>query len=134
MMLVSELMTPQPKTLDVTGTVREAVALLADLDVRHLPIMEGQDLVGIVSDRDLRELLGPESDDPEQRARRLDAPVTSAMSSDVLFVGPEDDIGDVIDLMIENRLGAVPVLTEDPRELVGMVSYVDILREAKGVL
>lgn len=133
-MLVNELMTPNPRSLDVTGTVREAVTILADLDIRHLPIMEGSDLVGIVSDRDLRQLLGPESDDPEVRSRRLDAPVSSAMSGDVISVSPEDEIGDVIDLMIENRLGGVPVVTEDPPELVGMVSYVDILREAKAVL
>lgn len=133
-MLVNELMTPNPRSLDVTGTVRDAVTILADLDIRHLPIMEGSDLVGIVSDRDLRQLLGPESDDPEVRSRRLDAPVSSAMSGDVISVSPEDEIGDVIDLMIENRLGGVPVVTEDPPQLVGIVSYVDILREAKAVL
>jgi acetoin utilization protein AcuB len=133
-MLVNELMTPNPKTLDVSVTVRDAVALLAELDIRHVPIMEGGDLVGIVSDRDLRELLGPESDDPDERARRLDAPVSTAMSGDVLSVDAEDDIAEVIDLMIENRLGGVPVTTQDPPALVGMVSYVDILREAKSVL
>ncbi len=133
-MLVQDLMTRHPKTLDVTGTVRDAVALLSELDVRHLPVMEGSDLIGIVSDRDLRELLGPESDDPDERARRLDARVTTAMSSNVISAEPEDELADVIDLMIENRLGAVPIVQQDPPALVGMVSYVDILREAKEAL
>ncbi len=126
-MRVNELMTKNPATLEVDATVRDAVRILAELDVRHLPIMEDKALVGIVSDRDLREMLGIESG--ETRRAKLDTAVSEIMSADVQIVGPEDEVGDVIDLMIEQKLGAVPVV--DRGSLVGVVSYVDILREAR---
>jgi acetoin utilization protein AcuB len=121
-------MTPNPRSLQVKDTVRDAAQLISELDVRHVPILEGDTLVGIVSDRDLRETLG--LDDPDERRKRLDLSVTAVMSSDVISVGPEDEVSDVIDLMIENKLGLVPV-TEDETGLVGVVSYVDVLREAR---
>lgn len=133
-MLVHEVMTPDPHTVEVTATVRDAAALLTELDVRHLPVMESGNLVGILSDRDVRSLLGPDLEDPDLRAQRLDSAVSELMSSDVISVGPEDDLGEAIDLMIENRLGSLPVVNEDPDQLVGVVSYVDILRAARGVL
>lgn len=133
-MQVSELMTPNPKTLDVTATVRDAIVLLNDLDVRHLPVMDGSDLVGIISDRDVKAALGADGQDAEALANELDASVGHLMSADVLTVGPEDDVGEAIDLMLENRLGSLPVVTDDPQELVGIVSYVDILRAARSLL
>jgi acetoin utilization protein AcuB len=123
-------MTENPHTLPVTGTVREASDLLAELDVRHLPIMEGSSLVGILSDRDLRETLG--IDDPDERQSRLDQQVTTVMSADVISVDPEAELSEVIDLMIEQKLGAIPVVDEGT--VVGVVSYIDILREARSSL
>jgi acetoin utilization protein AcuB len=49
------------------------------------------------------------------------------MSSDVVTVDPEDDVHDVIDRMLENKIGAVPVVDAD-QTLVGIISYVDVLR------
>jgi CBS domain-containing protein len=56
------------------------------------------------------------------------------MSSEVIAVGPEADIGEVIDLLIEHRIGAVPVVQEETREVLGIISYVDVLRALSGVL
>jgi acetoin utilization protein AcuB len=50
------------------------------------------------------------------------------MSADVLTVGLETDVDEVIDLLTENRVGAVPVVDSDGK-LAGMVSYVDVLRQ-----
>ncbi len=133
-MKVSELMTPEPKTLDVTATVRDAILLLNELDVRHLPVMDGGDLVGIVSDRDVKAALGVDAQDAEAMANELEAAVAHLMSSDVITAGPEDEVGEAIDLMLEHRMGSVPVVTDDPKELVGILSYVDVLRAARNVL
>jgi acetoin utilization protein AcuB len=133
-MQVSELMTPSPRTLDVTATVRDAVVLMNELDVRHLPVMDEGDLVGIISDRDVKSALGAEATDVDAYARQLDSPVSRLMSSYVITVGPEDELGDAIDVMLENRLGNVPVIAEDPPTLVGVLSYVDILRAARDAL
>jgi acetoin utilization protein AcuB len=133
-MLASELMTPAPTTVEVTASVQEALAILTELDVRHLPVVDGDELVGILSDRDLREFLGPVIGEHEALSKNLDAQISSLMASHVHTVGPEDDICQVIDLMLEHKLGGVPVVTDDTGALVGMVSYVDIIREARSLL
>jgi acetoin utilization protein AcuB len=56
------------------------------------------------------------------------------MSTDVLSVDPETDVGEVVDLMIEHRVGAVPVVDADSEELVGIVSYMDVLRASRDLL
>ena len=63
---------------------------------------------------------------------QLDVRVTELMTGNPVSVGPETDIDEVIEVMIDNRVGAVPVVTGD--ELVGLVSYVDVLRAAIGKL
>jgi acetoin utilization protein AcuB len=62
----------------------------------------------------------------------FDMQVTNIMSSDVISVISESDTSDLIDLMLEHRLGAIPVVDEE--RLVGVVSYVDLLREARDLL
>jgi CBS domain-containing protein len=50
------------------------------------------------------------------------------MSSDVIFVEIEDDLEDVIELMLEHKVGVIPVIHPDTREVMGIVSYIDVLR------
>lgn len=132
-MQASDLMTARPTTIRPEATIRQAVALLQDLDVRHLPVVdvEGQ-LVGMLSDRDLRALTIPFISAGESQGTlvtALGSPVSSVMTSDVLSVEPETDVDEIVELMLENRIGAVPVVDRDSG-LVGIVSYMDVLREA----
>jgi acetoin utilization protein AcuB len=99
--------------------------------VRHLPVVDEQgELVGILSDRDLRSLrlppaaAGETSGPPLLRSRR---PVADFMSGGVISVDPAAHVGEIIDVMLEESVGALPVVDEDG-ELVGIVSYVDVLR------
>jgi len=118
MITARELMTESPTVVDATATLRNAIEKLQALDVRHLPVVDtdGQ-LVGMLSDRDLRSAVLP-----------LDASVSSIMSTDVIAVDLEADVAEIIDLMLDNKIGAVPVLDSDD-VLVGIISYVDVLRE-----
>jgi acetoin utilization protein AcuB len=118
MITARELMTESPTVVDATATLKNAIDKLQALDVRHLPVVdpEGQ-LVGMLSDRDLRSSMFP-----------LDAAVSSVMSTDVIAVDVEADVAEIIDLMLDNKIGAVPVIDSDD-VLVGIISYVDILRE-----
>jgi acetoin utilization protein AcuB len=131
MMRARDWMTPSPLTIEPSTTLRRAVELLQRLDIRHLPVVnESHELVGMISDRDLRALsipyfVGPGHTTDIQAA--LDAPVSSIMSGDVLSVEEEADAAEVIDLMLDHKIGAVPVVDADG-ELVGIVSYVDVLR------
>ncbi len=130
-MNAQDVMTRHPRFVGTDTSVSQAYELLHDLDVRHLPIVDAGQLVGMVSDRDLRAMSAVTADD--DRALRVveaggRAAISDVMSGDVLYVDPETDLGEVMDLMIEHRVGAIPVVQEHTGELVGIVSYIDVLR------
>ena len=132
-MEVAEIMTPNPERVDVTDSVRDALRKLVELDVRHLPVVENQELVGMLSDRDLREFVFPMASELEAlnlADARFERAVSTLMKGDVISVHPETDVMEVIDLMIDHRVGAVPVVESTRGTLVGIVSYIDVIREA----
>jgi acetoin utilization protein AcuB len=124
-------MTEAPVTIRPDTKVREAIELLQTLDIRHLPVVdEDGDLMAMLSDRDLRALEIPYFVGQEYAGRlrtALDAPVSTLVSADVATVDAEADIAEVVDTMLDRNIGAVPV-TDADRTLVGIVSYVDLLR------
>ena len=132
-LVAREVMTPNPLVLPLTASVREGMEALAAQDVRHVPVVnEDGELVGILSDRDLRKLPFASADmvtamgDPVRKA--LDQPISSIMSGGVVAADQDTAIGEIAELMIDQRIGAVPITDADGRP-VGIVSYVDILRE-----
>ena len=126
-----EVMTEDPATISMAATVSEAARLLHSLDVRHLPVVDDEGtLVGMLSDRDLRALAFPEVIGEQyvgEVQTALEAPVSSIMSSNVVAVELEDDVSVIIELMLDHKIGAIPVVDSD-ESLVGIVSYVDLLR------
>ena len=132
MLTAHDLMTEDPKTVSMNATLHRAVWLLQSLDVRHLPVVDEEGtLVGMLSDRDVRGLAFPEVLGAEYVGRvqtALEARVSSVMSSDVISVDLEADALEIVDLMLDQKIGAVPVVDADGT-LVGIVSYMDILRE-----
>jgi acetoin utilization protein AcuB len=132
-----DVMTANPVTVTPQATVAEAIDLMRELDIRHVPVIEGGALVGMLSDRDLAyldvgRLLVDEGVDALRR--RLSMPVIKVMSSDVIFVEPDTELADVVALMLESKVGALPVVQPDTREVVGIVSYIDVLREVQDLL
>jgi acetoin utilization protein AcuB len=131
MTTAQDLMTKSPATVRPTTKVRRAVEILQTLDVRHLPVVDaGGALVGMVSDRDLRALALPSYAGTEyvgKVQRALDATIADLMSSDVLSVDLEAPASEVVELMLEHKIGAVPVVDADGA-LVGIISYMDVLR------
>jgi len=130
-MIVAEIMTPRPMTVSVDASIRSVMRKLFELDVRHLPVTDDGSLAGIVSDRDLRDVVSRLVSEGAPEGSLLDRPIADVMSTDVLSVDPETDVDEVIDLMVEHRIGALPVLTPGTDDLVGIVSYVDVLRAAR---
>ncbi len=133
-MVVQEVMTEDPVTVQSSTPIRKVIATLFESDFRHLPIVDGDQLVGIVSDRDLRAFLAPtmlELEKPQEVGKRLAQPVSSVMNADVVSVTPETDLSEVIEQMIDQKVGAVPVVRPGTDELVGIVSYIDVLRAAQ---
>jgi CBS domain-containing protein len=80
----------------------------------------------MVSDRDFRDLLGQWSDD-EARARYAQQTVDAIAPATAVTLSSADDVTDAVDTMLDNRVGALPVV-DDGQVLVGILSYVDVLR------
>lgn len=136
-MTARELMTADPLTVTPEASIAEVWDLMREADVRHIPVVQADGLVGMVSDRDLgrvdvARLLNVEG--ASALRDELATPIVRVMTSQVIAVGPEADIGEVIELLIEHKIGAVPVVREETREVLGIISYVDVLRALQGVL
>ena len=132
MYVAGELMTENPTAIVSSAKVSEAVELFQALDVRHLPVVnEDRNLLGMLSDRDLRSLVVPQLVGSEWLGSvqtALDARVSTLMSGNVISVDLDSGADEIIELMLEHKIGAVPVIDADGK-LVGIVSYVDLLRQ-----
>ena len=136
-MQAQDIMTADPTTVSPEATVAEAWDLMRDHAVRHIPVVDRGALVGMVSDRDLAHfdlarLLTTES--AEALRRELGTAVVTTMSADVVAVDPEAELGEIVDLLVDNRIGAVAVVRFGTRELVGIVSYIDVLKAVRDLL
>lgn len=138
-MIVGDIMSKNPAHIGPTASIFSALNLLKDLDVRHLLIMENGELVGILSDRDIRALSAADREAAKIASTNFDLsqalkrPVSEFMSTDVFYVEPETLIQEAIDIMLDQNVGAIPVVNAD-NSLVGIVSYVDILKAASSIL
>jgi acetoin utilization protein AcuB len=129
-MIAADIMTKNPRTVPASATVAEAVDLLQSMNVRHLPVVDDAGhLVGMLSDRDLGPLVRifTEGAEAERMLALSQRQVSELMSGDVVTVEPDTDVREVIDDLLEERIGAVPVVS-GPDDVVGIVSYVDVLR------
>ena len=130
-MIAADLMTEHPRTIRPDDTIGEAIEALQSMDVRHLPVVnDDNELVGILSDRDLGSLFAPFAEGAEAEptlVTRTERLVATIMHADVVTADAEADVADVIEAMLENKIGAIPVV-DGERKLEGIISYVDILR------
>lgn len=134
-MEVQEIMTGNPEYAEVSDPVRTVFLKLVEIDVRHLPIVDEGELVGMISDRDLRGFILPMASELETvntADARFERAISDLMQGDVISVSPSTEVGEVIDLMIDQRVGAIPVVDPVNGTLMGIVSYVDVIREARG--
>lgn len=129
-MQADEIMTSDVVTIEENGTLGQALEIMQEKAIRHLPVVRGRELVGMLSDRDLRSFgvtMVADVDVLEQLKARLESSVSAAMSGNLITVDPSSDVVEIIDLMVEERINAVPVVDEETNELVGIVSSVDVL-------
>jgi CBS domain-containing protein len=115
---VAEVMTRDAVSISATDTIRQAAMKMAELEVGSLPICEGEELLGTVTDRDIAVRAVAAGVDP-------DAPVTEIATQHVQWCYEDDDINDVKRKMAGRRIRRVPVLNHE-KHLVGIVSLGDI--------
>jgi acetoin utilization protein AcuB len=128
-MLVRDIMQTTLVTITPATTLPEAIRLAKHRGIRHLPVLEDGRLVGIVSDRDLKRAMASPATSLETREllyllERLQ--VEEIMTRAVITVGPDASIGSAARLMVQEKIGALPV-TEGER-LVGLITETDVLR------
>ena len=127
-MRVVDVMTTDPLTVTPTETIGQADELMNTNRIRQLPVVEGKELVGIVTDRDIRSFLsGSLLEGPEAREKALNTKVSEIMTTEPITISPEDDLEEAVELLIEEKFGGIPVVDESAG-LVGIVTYVDVLR------
>ena len=131
--LARMLMTHVPATAAADDNLFDAAARMADRNVRHLPVIDGErHVVGMLSDRDVRTLVGDASrplrpDDAKVRLRSLR--VGDAMTRHAFVVRQDAPFAEVAKVFTDQKVGAVPVVDEADR-LVGIISYVDVFKNA----
>lgn len=128
-MKVVDVMTKDPLTIAPSETVGEAEELMAENGIRQLPVVENRELVGIITDRDVRSFLAGGSSllAANEREQSLGTKVSDLMTTDPLTLEPDDELQNAVELLVEQKVGGVPVV--DAKEgLVGIVTYVDVLR------
>ncbi|HEX4977629.1 MAG TPA: CBS domain-containing protein [Nocardioides sp.] len=122
-MRISEVLSSKPIkdviTVAPDATVRELVALLAQHNVGALVVCEGEQLAGIVSERDVVRRL-------QEDETVLERPVSSIMTSEVKTCAPDMRVNDLMQVMTTGRFRHMPVL-QDGR-LVGIVSIGDVVK------
>jgi acetoin utilization protein AcuB len=129
-MLAREIMTVDPMVVEANESIGYARAKLREAEVRHLPVVDRGLLVGIISDRDIP-VFDPDSPLLLESRYALIQPASSIMTRNLVLGHPETELTEVIDLMIERKIGALPIVAPDTGKLLGIVTYVDVLRAAR---
>lgn len=127
---MEDRMTFDPVTIRSDQTIGEALVLMFEHDIRHLPVVSHGKIVGMLSDRDIRQLLGKASiaaQHREEERRQLRLPVTEIMATHLYTVATATPIAEGIQLMVEHKIGAVPVV-DSKEQVVGIFSELDALR------
>ena len=118
--VVRQYMTATPHTIGPTSSLAAAHRLMVQHRVRHLPVLDGGRIVGQLSERDLFLVESLPNVNP------TDVRVEEAMVPNVFTVGPDTPVGEVIETMIEGKLGSA-VVCEGER-VVGVFTTIDALQ------
>lgn len=126
MPMLSRYMTRKPWTIARTATMADAHRLMREHQIRHLPVVDGRRVVGIVTLRDLHLLETLPGVSPDEVA------IEDAMSPDVFIASEQDELADVVDRMAEARIGSAVIMGSSG--LVGIFTAVDALRALASIL
>jgi CBS domain-containing protein len=118
---IEKVMTPMPHTVGTDIPLKTAYSLMKENQIRHLPVLKGGKLVGILTDRDVKLASSFKSDG--------ELSVEDVMTSDPYAVSPQASLVEVLDEMAEHKYGAV-VVRQENEKVVGIFTAVDALRLA----
>lgn len=134
-MQVGEYMTRDPITVATDATMKEALMLMRQHQIRHLPVVHGGSLIGILSDRDVRRaspslLTGIDRDNYDQVLN--ETLVNRIMTREPFTVASQTSLIEAVRVLVEKRIGSIPVV--DGTDLVGIFTERDALRVLLGLI
>lgn len=125
---LSEIMNRTLITVDTHASLRQAQRILDRRNIRHLFVMDGKRLVGIVTDRDLRKA-APSSKSPLTTSEREEfmgeLKVVEVMLRKLITASPSTTVREAAKVMVREKIGCLPVV--DGKTLVGIVTETDLL-------
>lgn len=124
-MLVEEIMNTSVPALTPTHTINDALKILKEQRIRHIPIInEEREVLGVVTDRDLKEAT-PSSLQGIQDAEILNLPLEKIMTKNPITGHPLDFVEETACIFYDNRIGCLPIVSQG--KLVGMITESDLL-------
>jgi len=121
---VADVMTERPRAVSPQTPLTEVAEVMEAEDVGAIPLVEGDRLVGIVTDRDIVVRAVAKGKDLSGM------PASEVSSRELLTVSPDDDLSDALEIMMKNQVRRLAVTAEDDR-LVGVVSQADVALQGK---
>ena len=135
-MLVREYMTPNPMSVSEDQSILETAELMKKHKVRRFPVLSGNQLIGIVTDRDLRsaapsQVVSFDTQErelmPELHSLLSGITIKEVMSREVITIHPEQTIVAAAQLMLKHRMSGIPV-TDAAGQLLGILTETDIFK------
>ena len=118
-MLVKEVMNPKVVVAKPTATIKEAAKVMSELRIGGLVIMEGEKIVGIMTERDVMKNVVAQAKDPEMTK------ISDIMTKEVVTIEPDKELEDACSLMVEKDVKRLPVV--DSGKLVGIITATDVI-------
>ncbi len=128
-MLVGEVMSKKLITVKKSDSLKKAQGLMVEKSIRHLPVVDDKDLLGIITESDIRgAFIGKVTKTQAGKVALLNPSrmkVSDYMTKEPMVVGPETHIEDAALIIYKYKIGALPVIKRN--KLVGIISIMDIL-------
>ena len=125
---ICQVMKKSPVCVEMDTRLEEVRRLLEEHGFHHLPVLDGDELVGIISDRDILRLVSPFLDTAGEMERDLEVLNKAAhqvMTRQPICVSIDDSLNTVIDWMTKVSISCIPVL--DNGQLVGIITWRDLV-------
>ena len=119
----ADVMTASPRSVASTAPVAEAARLMRDEDVGSLPVVQGDRVIGVLTDRDIVVRVVAAGLDPQT------VPVSEASSDRPVTVEPSTDLDEALQLMAAHQVRRLPVV--ESGRLVGVIAQADVARGTK---
>jgi CBS domain-containing protein len=118
-MKIKDIMTKEVKYINPNTTIKEAAHIMRDKDIGSLPVSENDQIIGVITDRDIAIRAIANGSDPQTET------VKQIMTPKCLYCFEEDSVEDTAKNMAENQIRRLPVMNKEKR-LVGIISLADI--------